>query len=972
MSRMDTGGSAAAGGFNYQHRVTAWFAARMLAGMAISGVRGLYQGAVLEIVCETGTPVDDCRVIVPDAVLALQAKRSIILGRAEDSEMAKTASQFVRQHLLPGRAMDRLVLVTTSSASGTVTKHLKRALDRFRKHPEPPLPLSNPRDEKEALDTFLDHVRREWGRHSQDAVEPTEEQLRAFLKCCWVWTLDVEHGMSGEREALDVLRSNVLSEPGQAHSAWDSLLRISAQAAEDKTGFDRHWLESELATNCGIELTGSSEVHAIPRFSEVSAWNAEQLNVHRAVSGQLGAQEDFVLPVYVPRPHDKSIRDYLEYLATGSEPRLLLLRGGSCTGKTRTAYEAVRAALPDWRLAYPKTAEALLALLKGPSVAKESVVWLDDLHHLLDAPVGEDAAVLLRELLQKPVPVALIATIWPDPWQRLTATPESDHPDRHYQARTLLREASTIDIPDTFAGADYQKLERLADGDASLRAAMRAVGSAGEVTQTLAAAPELRAHWLHAPTPYGKAVITAAVDARLHGVWTPLPDAFLEAAASGYCTKDQRAQAQPTWFEEALGYARQRIKRVTSALLPVAHPTGMGPLPGVSILAEYLEQHGAALRWDQVPPAIFWDAALDHLGGNDLERLALSAFSRGRFRLSRALYLSALHKGNADAFEGLCFSYIETNRILTQQGRDELVSVVRDAEDGGYSLWYLGQTLWSIHGEPGHGGTETLVAAGELLNESYEMGYLDAAFALAQVCAAIGVDATGLLADARQKEAERAASSSQDTAHDWQDGLVMASGIDSPETPSALLALLAEQSVDDRMIQASVLHWWQQFPQETRQLLDFCCRSNRAAAAIRAARSLEKEIWPEAKRMAEDTLAQLADDGHSRAQMELAHWRILKWQQGDPALDAAVPQNILTLLERAAGSQTEARRLLGQAARRRGDTDEAERLLRGALDGGDYTVLPELAEVLHPDSAEDARQLALSGLNIDGSPCPAW
>lgn len=106
--------------------------------------------------------------------------------------------------------------------------------------------------------------------------------------------------------------------------------------------------------------------------------------------------------------------------------------------------------------------------------------------------------------------------------------------------------------------------------------------------------------------------------------------------------------------------------------------------------------------------------------------------------------------------------------------------------------------------------------------------------------------------------------------------------------------------------------------------------------------------------------------------MELAHWYIHQWQQGDPATDEPVPQNILILLEKAAGNRTEARRLLGQVARRRGDTAEAERLFRSALDGGDYTVLPELAEVLHPSSPEDARQLALSGFDASGSPCPPW
>jgi hypothetical protein len=227
----------------------------------------------------------------------------------------------------------------------------------------------------------------------------------------------------------------------------------------------------------------------------VSAWSAEQLNVHSAVSGQgLERRGDFVLPEYVLRPHDTSVRDRLERLAAGTETRLLLLRGGSCTGKTRTAYEAVRAALPDWRLAYPKTAEALLALLNGPSVPARSVVWLDDLHHLLDEPAGEEAAALLRDLLQKPVPVALIATAWPDACKRLTTTPSSGHADRHYHARMLLGKAWVTDIPDTFTDADCQELERLAADDASLTAVIRTAGSTGAVTQTLAAAPELMDH----------------------------------------------------------------------------------------------------------------------------------------------------------------------------------------------------------------------------------------------------------------------------------------------------------------------------------------------------------------------------------------------------------------------------------------------------------------------------------------------
>ena len=196
--------------------------------------------------------------------------------------------------------------------------------------------------------------------------------------------------------------------------------------------------------------------------------------------------------------------------------------------------------------------------------------------------------------------------------------------------------------------------------------------------------------------------------------------------------------------------------------------------------------------------------------------------------------------------------------------------------------------------------------------------------------------------------------------------------MNGPITPPALLSLLAEQMVDDHAVQESVVHWWREYPEETRHLLDFCCRSNLAGGAINAARTLLKLPASAARRMGEDVLAGLADDGHSGAQLELADWRIRQWQQSDPAPDEAVPQSICILLERAAEKRTEGRRLLGQIARRRGDPAEAERLFRSALDGGDYTVLPELAEVLHPRSPEEARQLTLSGVDGDGLPCPPW
>jgi hypothetical protein len=239
----------------------------MLAGARASGVHGLYEGPVLEVLCETADYVDDLRVGLPDAVLVLQVKRSVKLEQAEDSPMGDTVAQFVRQYLTPGHAADRLILATTPVTPNTVTENLKGALDRFRRYPDP-LSLSDvgSADKKKALAVFLDHARREWVRHSPSLAEPAEEELRAFLRQCWVWTLDVREGEPQELNALDMLRSVILCNPNQARLAWDSLLEITATAVNTNTGFDRCWLEAALAER----LEGGYEALAAPGLREVS------------------------------------------------------------------------------------------------------------------------------------------------------------------------------------------------------------------------------------------------------------------------------------------------------------------------------------------------------------------------------------------------------------------------------------------------------------------------------------------------------------------------------------------------------------------------------------------------------------------------------------------------------------------------------------------------------------------------------
>ncbi|MCG0284091.1 hypothetical protein [Streptomyces sp. PSAA01] len=777
----------------------------------------------------------------------------------------------------------------------------------------------------------------------------------------------------------------------------------------------------------------------------VSSWTARQLRVHAAVTGERrqSGHGEFVLPAYVPRAHDAQVREWLGRLAQDGGTQLMVLLGGSCTGKTRTAFEAVREVVPDWQLVYPKTARAVVDLLSGPPVPARTVVWLDDLHRLLAEQDGEQAAVLLRELLERPGPVAAVATMWPQNYQTLEATPYGGQNDHHAQARALLACGSVMEVPEAFTGRAWEEFQRRAASDASLLGVAVAAAEDGAVTQILAAGPELMAHWQRAPHVYGKAVITAAIDARRLGVRSPLPESFLREAAAGYLTPRERADADPTsWFTQALEYARRPIKQVTSALLSVAPPAGMGAVPGIVDLADYLEQHAGALRWDQVPPATFFEAAHHLSAGEDLERLALHAFSRSRYRIARDLYLRALGRGNADAVEGLSFHYTETGRILAPHGREELAELARAVNDGGYSLWYLGSTLASIGLDTQD--QEICVLAADLLADSVTAGYTDAAYPLADLWRATGMyeAASVLIAHARQAEADASATPAplptlavkiQDVldqptgsgrrgieatpgeirllAHrlakvptllpwDWQSRLAELGETDlvekllhalietdshsalsrlerfldeqgRGEEAASLLPTAAENGNDHAVVEL-VSRWYRSQPEQTRSLLERCWRTGRIRVVLSAARLLLKQPWPAGPRLAEELLNRLAQDGSSAAQMILVTWHLEQWQQSKPAAGTPLPPVILTLLEQASAHVTEARRLLGQHALVIGDTAQAEHFFRSAIDGGDYTVLADLARLQHPDSPAEQTQLTRCGLEADGTTSPSW
>ena len=389
------------------------------------------------------------------------------------------------------------------------------------------------------------------------------------------------------------------------------------------------------------------------------------LEVHRPVQPEDAPPGLPVLPPYVPREHDQVLGQVVRAAAEGRSG-IAVLVGGSSTGKTRACWEALallRDQDPPWRLWHPiDPSRPDAALRELPGIGPRTVVWLNEAQFYLDpaeAGLGERVAAGLRELLRDPgrAPVLVLATMWPEFWDALTARPAGGD-DRHAQARELLA-GHDITVPAAFTPAQMSQLAQAAD----VRMVLAARSAPdGEVIQFLAGAPELLARYRNAP-PAAAALIDAAMDARRLGMGAGLPQAFLEAAAPGYLTDDQWDALGEDWLEQALAYTAVPAKGARGPLTRIRprparraarhrgdQPASMAAAAGpLYRLADYLDQHGRAHRASQIPPAEFWSAAAAHAAPGDQAALGDAAHARGLYRDAAQLHKNAAASGNPRA-----------------------------------------------------------------------------------------------------------------------------------------------------------------------------------------------------------------------------------------------------------------------------------------------------------------------------------
>ncbi|MFE9674674.1 hypothetical protein ACFYO5_11240 [Streptomyces sp. NPDC006259] len=380
----------------------------------------------------------------------------------------------------------------------------------------------------------------------------------------------------------------------------------------------------------------------------------DDLEVHPALSPTEVGTGRSALPAYVHRGFDANLAQMVAAVVEGGRSDVVVLVGGSSTGKTRACWEAVRRLPHGWRLWHPVEPDRASALIDQlDRVAPQTVVWLNEAqHYLLDPEHGARAAASLRALLNAcdRGPILILGTVWPEHWASLTSE-SSRGSDPHAQARQLVKNRS-IAVPGVFTGEDLVAARSSAASDSRLAEALQRAEQ-GQITQYLAGAPALLERYGAAP-PAARALIEAAMDVRRlgHGPVLPLP--LLEAAAEGYLTDIEWDLLDDDWLERALAYTAMPLRGTRGPLTrirPRAGHRSESARPDYR-LADYLEQHGQQLRRGDRAPGAAWDALVRHAAPGERARLASAAWDRGLLRIAMRLYAAAADGDGTGRREG--------------------------------------------------------------------------------------------------------------------------------------------------------------------------------------------------------------------------------------------------------------------------------------------------------------------------------
>ena len=343
---------------------------------------------------------------------------------------------------------------------------------------------------------------------------------------------------------------------------------------------------------------------------------------------------------YVPRTKD-------ELLAAALRPgQLVVLAGPSKVGKTRTAFEVLRAH-DDWStalLAAP-TPQSLNQLVGHPALSSSDplVIWLDELHRFLP-PTGGLSQATISRLLDRPGPTVLSPPSVAEQRDLL----RSIEGELTREARLVLDNATLIELASTRQDPGEQARAVTVYPEA----ASRPEGLA----ETLAGAPELLRRYRGAATanPVLHMLVQTCVDWARCGLARPIPEP-ISSSSPATALKENRPDLilRDNEIHQALSQAREAAAGEGQVALLLTHrPVDLSRAYEVS---DYLVAADDGQGGEQARPVtdITWRRVLDRATDQDALGVGVAAYLRGNIPVAVAASRRAAEAEHTDAQYGL-------------------------------------------------------------------------------------------------------------------------------------------------------------------------------------------------------------------------------------------------------------------------------------------------------------------------------
>lgn len=343
------------------------------------------------------------------------------------------------------------------------------------------------------------------------------------------------------------------------------------------------------------------------------------------------------VPSYIARDVDATIRQLL------GRNVLVVLLGDSATGKSRTAFEAMAAVLPDHVLVAPDGRADIAAALEAVEGFGKCVLWLDDLERYIGTG-GLTRAGLFR-FLDRPGHRVAIATMRTLEYARVMEPPAGSRDDREFlrDAHDVLQQANIVRLERVFSAAELDCASAIGS-DLRIAEAVRHAHEYG-IAEYLAAGPALLQTWLNAWSvghhPRAAALIAAAVDARRAGLTRAIPRRLIENVHGGYLAANGGDTLAPETVVDAWTWASAPRMTTVGLLTPAAEPAP-GDVERINVF-DYLVD---AVDHDRTPdnqvPEATLSAAIDYSDADEAERIGSLAYRTGRYAVARRAYRHSL------------------------------------------------------------------------------------------------------------------------------------------------------------------------------------------------------------------------------------------------------------------------------------------------------------------------------------------